>query len=141
MVQSWPSPHDTNNSFYSVNSHQMIYNPNQFSHGQFSNTINNQPQPIKLQERPSKKVQFSPSCELQQRSSLKSLNTTNDVSVPPPTKKPIPLSNKLSTHRSTAVVAPATSSVQKPIYVSIDYKATLAERSQTVPNKSRRKNY
>jgi hypothetical protein len=139
MAQSWPPPQNNNNSFYLINSHQMTpsynisYDPNQYNHAQISKTM-------KQEERPSKKVHFSPSIQ-QQPPALKPLSSTQswqninvtptNISVP---KKSMPLSNKLST-----TVEPNTSSVQKPIYVTIDHKATLAERGQTTANKHHRK--
>jgi hypothetical protein len=134
--------------------YNIPYMPNQYNHNKTSNTINNQSKTVISDERPSKKVQFSTSHQQQQTSTLKPLiNTqswhesnikTNDTSAPTATTtKRVPLSNRSSTPQSTAVIPKISSAqtpVEKAIYVGIDYKATLAERGQTVANKRHGKN-
>jgi hypothetical protein len=157
LNQTWSSSHDVDNSFYTINLHRMTpsynmpYITNQYDHDQIPNIINNQSKPIVTEERPSKRVQFATSKQQQQQTSaLKPLVNThswhpsNDMSVPiTTTKKPIPLSNKSSLPRPAASmvkISPTQIPVEKPIYVGIDYEATLAERSQTNTNKRHRKN-
>jgi len=154
LNQSWSSSHDANNSFYTINSHRMTppydmsYIPNQYNHGQIPNIINNQSKPIVPEERPSKKVQFSSIQHEQKTSALKPLVSTHswheskDMPVST-TTKPIPLSNRSSLPRPAAPIlktSPTQIPKEKPIYVGIDYNATLAERSQTIANKRHHKN-
>jgi len=134
--------------------YNIPYMPNQYNHTQIPNTINNKSKTVISDERPSKKVQFSTSHKQQQTSTLKPLiNTqswhestikTSDTYAPKiTTTKLVPLSNRSSIPQSTAVIPKISSAqtpVEKAIYVGIDYKATLAERGQTVANKRHGKN-
>jgi len=129
------------------------YIQNQFNQAQIPDTINNQSKAIIPEERPSKKVQFSASNQhhqqqQQQRSNFKPLTNTqswhesSDMSAPLATKS-LPLSTRSSLPR-TSFVTPKTSSartpIEKPIYIGVDFQATLAERGQTNANKHRHRN-
>ena len=121
------------------------YDPNQFAHTQIPNTFVNQPQQGILEERASKKVQFARPLQQQQPpSSSKTLLTTTQ-SWPEPSAvtndtfllstRQESSSNRQSLHRSVMPTASTQASQQKPIYVGIDHKATLAERGQTKASK------
>ncbi|CAF2576643.1 unnamed protein product [Rotaria sp. Silwood2] len=150
-------PHDVNNSLYSIKSHRMPplhnapYDPNEYVHVQVPDMINDQSQTVMFDERLSKKERFSSSSRQQQQkaSAFKPLTNTqslyessvtaNDISV---TRKSVPLSNRSSVPRSLTAVpnkSSAQAPVKKAIYLTIDYTATLAERSQTVANESHHK--
>jgi hypothetical protein len=155
MNQSWSS-HDINNQFYQSNAHSMAagtsnmsYDPNQYVYNQMSNTFLNQhPQPV-VEERPSKKVQFARSTQQQPlfkapltstQSWHESSATTNDISTS--TNRQEPVLSRQSVHRSAMPISDLSStqaSIQKPIYVGIDYKATLAERGQSTTNERQQK--
>ncbi|CAF0896940.1 unnamed protein product [Rotaria sordida] len=150
MNQSWPTHHDVNNQFYLMTtSSNMSYDPNHYAHTQMQSTSINQGQQVISDERPSKKVQFAR--PIQQGAPSKSLLTstqswhdpsitTNDLSVSI-TRQDL-LSNRQPAHRSQLAVSNTSSAhptVQKPIYVGIDHKATLAERGQRTANQHHHK--
>ena len=124
-----------------TSSYNQHYIPHQ---GQIPETT----KPVIPEERPSKKVQFSSSNQQQQTSAFKPLTNTqswhesSDVSAQT-TGKHVPLSNRSSLPR-TSVVMPKTLStrptIEKPIYIGVDFQATLAERGQTNSSKRNRRN-
>jgi len=156
MTQSWSPNHDANDQFYQNNSFPMTttsnipYDPNQYIHTKIPNTFMNQSQQVILDERSSKKVQFARPIEQQTPSKIPLTNaqswheqsvTNNDMSVSATKQEPV--LTRQSVHRS---VMPKTNTlltqvpIQKPIYVGIDHRATLAERGQTTANKRHHKN-
>jgi hypothetical protein len=156
MNQSWTSHHDSNNQFYQGNSHPMgttpniPYDPYQYVHVQIPNTFMNQSQQIMLEERPSKKVQFARPIE-QQVPSKNPLNSTlswhepsvTNTDVSTSTTRQDPVLTRQTVHRSLVPktsISLTSASMQKPIYVGIDHRATLAERGQTTANKHHHKN-
>jgi hypothetical protein len=132
--------------------YNMSHMLNQYNDAQIPNMIDNKSKIVVPEERPSKKVQFFSSIQQQQQQqqtpALKPLVSTRSWHefsnmYGPTTIKSMPLSNKSSIPRSTAVLpkmSPTQTPVEKPIYVGIDHKATLAERGQTVAHKRHRKN-
>ena len=154
MNQSWSSHHDVNNQFYQNYSHptsNMPYDPHQYAHNHMSNTFINQSQQM-LDERPSKKVQFAH--PIQQRgSSIKTpltnaqswhdLSSANNDMTNSITRQE-PVLSRQTIHRSVMPISDPSStqvSQQKPIYVGIDYRATLAERGQaTAPKRHHKTN-
>lgn len=155
MNQSWSSHHDANNQYFRGNSHSMTttsnipYDPNQYMQRQLPNSFINQPQQVVVDERPSKKVQFARPIEQQTvtRSPIAATQswhepsvTTTDVSTS--TTRQDPVLNRQSVHRP---LVPKTNTVlaqipiEKPIYVGIDHRATLAERGQTTAHKHHHK--
>jgi hypothetical protein len=154
MNQSWSSHHDGNNQFYQNYSHptsNIPYDPHQYAHNHMSNTFINRSQQM-LDERPSKKVQFAH--PIQQRGSsmkapLTSAQSWHDISpanndMTNSITRQEPISDRQTIHRSVMPISdPSSSQVsqQKPIYVGIDYKATLAERGQaTAPKRHHKTN-
>ncbi|CAF1015770.1 unnamed protein product [Rotaria sordida] len=155
--QPWQFFHDVNNSFYPVKSHQMTpshnisYNPNEYIHVKVPDMIKNQSQTVMFDEYLPKKGQCSPSSRQQQnilaftplvsiQSWHESCVTTNNMSV---STKLVPVSNRSFMSRSLIAVPNRSSvqtTVQKAIYLTIDYTATLAKRGPTVPNECHRKN-
>lgn len=148
---SWSSHHDINNQFYQINSHSMpqsnlSYDPNQYNHttSRGSGSMN-QSQQIVSEERPSKKVQFAPTTRqaplskapLSGTQSWHDIpGTNNDTSVLIPRQDT--LISRQSMHRPAASVTNVSSTqptVEKPIYVGIDHRATLAERGQRTAHK------
>ncbi|CAF0977493.1 unnamed protein product [Rotaria sp. Silwood1] len=156
--QTWQFLHDANNSLYSTESRRITpsynisYNPNEYIHAQVPDTIKNQSQTVTFDERLPKRGPFASSSQQQQQKTLalkplastqswhESSITSNNMSV---SRKRISSSNRSSTLRSLTSVPSKPSAqapVQKAIYVTIDYTATLAERGQTVANEYHRKN-
>ena len=142
MTQSWSMHHEMNNPLYPGSSIPMVttqstmqYDPNQYIH---NSTYPNQSQ----DERPSKKVQFARPIQ-QHITSNKPLTSTQswhetsiaNIDVSTSTGRQEPILSKPS-----AVILRASTSVQKPIYVGIDHRATLAERGQTKASKRHHKN-
>ena len=145
--QSWPSFHNVHNRLHRDNSYPMITS----FKTQYDHTIPaiDQPQQIVLEERLSKRVKFAQ--PLQQTVASKSplthtqswsesTATTNDTSMST-TQQEI-LSNKLDTHRLGASVRNTSlnqAARGKPIYITIDHQATLAERDQRKAQKLHRR--
>ena len=155
MTRSWSAAMDLDNSFYPNTSLPMATSihpqiPPQYN---YDYTYIPQPASIPAEERPSKKVQFARPIE-QKISSNIPLTATNSWHEPSLTntheitnvsgRQESSLS-KSFLHQSTVPTKTNTSmssaaSVQKPIYVSIDHRATLAERGQTKADKRHHKN-
>ncbi|CAF2344076.1 unnamed protein product [Rotaria sp. Silwood2] len=150
MNQSWPSHHDVNNQYYVMATPSNIpYDHNQYVHTQMLNTSISQAQQVTSEERPSKKVQFARPIQpgVSSKNPLTSTQswhdhnaTTNDLSAP--ITRQDPSSNRQPMHRSQLLTSNTSSTqpvVQKPIYVGIDHKATLAERGQRTATKRHHK--
>ncbi|CAF1156262.1 unnamed protein product [Adineta steineri] len=174
MNHPWSSSLDVNNSFYPLNSLQSVsqynmpYDPNQYMHNQFSNSMNNQLSSSMGNQSPRlasdgrvpKRVHFSslhPEQQQQQQQQqqpmpLKPLtnahswhetNTTAFATSTSTGTKPMRLSNRSSSSRPSVVKrrpTPTQVPVQKPIYVGVDHQATLAERGQIIANTHHRRN-
>jgi hypothetical protein len=154
--RAWSTPQDLNNQFYQGTSlpittaSSIAYDLNQYTHNQIPKTFNNQSQQVPFEERPSKKVQFAR--QIQQQGSPKiPLTGTQSWHEPSSTNNDLsgtimrqePLSTRQSGHRTiipTSNISSSHASVQKPIYVGIDHRATLAERGQTTTHKHHHKN-
>jgi hypothetical protein len=147
MSQSWSVSHEINNPVYPGNSLSMItakptmsYDPNQYIH---NNTFPNQFQ----EERTSKKVQFARPIQQQITSSKPLVRTHSwhetsitNIDTSTSTGRQEPILSKPSTAIQKTNVSSSIASIQKPIYVGIDHRATLAERGQTKAIKRRHKN-
>lgn len=158
MNQSWTSHHDANNQYYPNNTHSMPptsaipYDPNQYGHMQNINPFMSQSQQMTMEDRPSKKVQFARPLDNQSSSfrnpltgtqSYNEISTTNTTDVSTTSSRPEPIITRQSAHRpivpKTAI--PMTQiPLEKPIYVGIDHRATLAERGQITAHKHHHKN-
>lgn len=160
MTRSWSAALDVNNAFYPNTSLSIPTGPSTLSHipPQYNHdyTYFNPPPSVPVEERPSKKVQFARPIERKISSSSNnpltatqswhepSLTNTSDAAVVP-TKQETLLA-KTSLHHSGmptkthTSMPPATTAVQKPIYVSIDHRATLAERGQIKAGNRHHKN-
>jgi hypothetical protein len=114
------------------------------------NQISDKTKTVVSEEGSSKKVQFSSSNQLQQQQTLAFKPLTNtqswhesiDASAQS-TGKSVPLSKRSSLPR-TSISMPKISSartpIEKPIYIGVDFQATLAERSQPNGKKHHRRN-
>lgn len=152
MTASWSGALDLNTPYYPNTSIPMTAS----THPQISPQYNQdymygpQPPPIPIEERPSKKVQFARPIEQKIISTIPltathswhepSLTNTHEIA-----NRQDLSTNKSSVHPSmlptkTNVTVPSAAVVQKPIYVSIDHRATLAERGQTKADKHHHKN-
>lgn len=126
-------------------SYNIPYMPDQYNHTPIPNIINDQSKTVMSEERPSNKIQ-STSFQQRQTTPLKPLVNThswhesnNMITPRKTTTKPDRLSNRSSVARLTSTSPKTRTPVEKPIYVGIDHKATLAERGQAVAQKRRRK--
>jgi hypothetical protein len=129
--------HEINNPLYPGSSIPMIttqpnmsYDPNQYIH---NSTYPNQSQ----DERPSKKVQFARPIQQQITSSKPLTNTQSwheasitNIDASTSTGRQEQVFSKPSAVVSRANTSIPVTSAQKPIYVGIDHRATLAERGQ-----------
>jgi hypothetical protein len=146
MSQSWSATLEMNNSFYPGNSlpmttakSTMLYDPNQYIPNQFQSNTQD--------ERPSKKVQFARPIQ-QQITSNKPLlgtqswheSTVTNIDVSTSTGRQEPVLSKPSVSALKTNTSLAIEPLQKPIYVGIDHRATLAERGQTKAVKRHHKN-
>ncbi|CAF3368651.1 unnamed protein product [Rotaria sp. Silwood1] len=150
MNQSWSSHHDVNNQYYQMTTpSNMSYDPNQYIHAQMPSTSISQVQQVIPEERSSKQVQFSRPTQQGALPNNLSTNTqsrydqsitTNDLSVSIP-RQDISLNKQpmQRSHLPTSNTSLTQTTVEKPIYVGIDHKATLAERGQKTANKRQRK--
>ncbi|CAF3629471.1 unnamed protein product [Rotaria socialis] len=155
MNQSWASHHDVNNQYYPMNpltmsSSNMPYDPQQYISNQMHSSSMNQAQSMLPDERSSKKVQFARTVQQgpPSKTPLSSTQswhepsaTTNDLSVSMSNQDSI--LTRQSVHRSvqsTSNTSPAQAAVEKPIYVGIDHRATLAERVQRNASKRQHTN-
>jgi hypothetical protein len=157
MNQSWTSRQDVNNSFFAGNersigtTQSISYDYNQYSQPSISTPFSNQSTQIINDERPSKKVQFAypmPHQTLQtqvtQRHPLTTTQSWHESSVTNSDTSQLAIArsnavvNNQLTHRAIQSIPTSLSQVQvatpKPIYVSIDHRATIAERGQSNGN-------
>jgi hypothetical protein len=136
MNQSWPTSHDFNNQYYPGNSLPMT-TPSNIPYD------SNQYQQVPPEERQSKKVQFGHPIQQQivSKNPLTSTQswhepsiTNNDVSTPTTRQEPV-ITRRTVMPKTNTSLAPVR--VEKPIYVGIDHRATLAERGQTTSHTHR----
>ncbi|UJR28107.1 hypothetical protein I4U23_009362 [Adineta vaga] len=159
--RTWSSPQDLTNHFYQGNTlpiaatSSINYDINNYMPTQISTTINNQTQQILAEERLSKKVQFARAMQQQQQQqqqifSKNPLTNTQSWHESSPTNIDIStlsarqeqISNRQNLNRSAMPASNSSTNqvtVQKPIYVGIDHKATLAERGQTTTHRRHHK--
>ena len=144
----WTSPANANYSVYPINTFPILtpHNSEQYERVfPSSETKTNQRNMVIFEERSLKKVQFSPpvahAAPLKPLSSAQSWHEISQVPVSAPTTKSVPLKPRSSAPRASISVSilPADHRpVEKPIYIGVDFSATLAERSQTTGPKRRR---
>ncbi|CAF1036875.1 unnamed protein product [Rotaria magnacalcarata] len=155
MNQSLLSHHDVNNQYYSMNplamsSSNIPYDPIQYIPNQMHNSSINQAQQMLPDERSSRKVQFARTVQ-QGTPSKAPLSSTQSWHEPSATTNDLSVSishqdstlTRQTIHRSvqsTANTSSAQAAVEKPIYVGIDHRATLAERGQRNASKRQHTN-
>mgnify|MGYP001081608487 FL=1 len=149
MTQSWSSNYNTNGLAMT----SISYDPNQYLYNNTNKLILNQTQQVPQDETLVRKVQFAHPIQQQMSAKKPLTNTQSWHETTPVTNtdlnnngfaKQEAIPNRPSLHRSGATSKSTTilsnSSIEKPIYVDIDHRATLAGRGQTTAHRRPPKN-
>ncbi|CAF0962459.1 unnamed protein product [Adineta ricciae] len=149
--RTWSSPQNLTNQFYPNIPLSMTTAPNMnYEYNQYiSTTMDAQSQQMMAEERLSKKLQLARAAQQQSLPKTPLANTQSwhepssanyEISSTPPRQEHVPHRQVL--HRAGVPVSNSTTNQtapQKPIYVGIDHKATLAERGQTTTHRRHQK--
>ncbi|CAF3376338.1 unnamed protein product [Rotaria socialis] len=147
--QIWRLSHQANNSFHPMNSlsstssYNIPYVSTQKLRTELPTMISNQSQNMMFNERLSKKEQYALKSLTNTQSCRLSSSTTDDMALSTKKIKPVRLSHRAPVSETKTVasnISIGKPPVKKAIYLSIDHRATLAERCHTVANEQHRRN-